>query len=329
MLSRRALVGGLAAIFGGIASGCVGGAAGEVVSTPARSGAKRWAGKHVHRPPPPPYAPRELMKSLARLVPLHERKTTPKPGEWLYDHPERGQSFEDYLGSSPTVPTKERRTIVVEPLGELGTASARVVELTGDFLSRHFGLPVRTLPRFELGTPPAWARRRRDGDEQYLTQWLLKDVLPRHLPSDAMALAAFLETDLWPGENWNYVFGEATLADRVGVWSLHRYGDPSASADAFKLALRRALKIAAHETGHMFSLHHCTAYECLQAGVNSLDEADASPLWLCPDCLAKISWATSTDPRTHLERVREFCRDQGLAEEEAFFAKSREALGAG
>ncbi len=261
-----------------------------------------------------------------RLAPLHVRTTTPKPGEWRADHPEPGQSFEEYLASSPTVPTRERRALVVQPLGELPRASSKIVELAGDFLGAHFGLPVRSQTPVALTAPPAWAHRVHFGDEQVLTQWLLKDVLPSHLPKDAMAVVGFLETDLWPGEGWNYVFGEATLADRVGVWSLHRYGDPSLSDDAFKLALRRALNIAAHETGHMFSLHHCTAYRCLQSGVNSLEEADDSPLWLCPDCLAKIAWATSTDPKQHLRRVRDFCRSQGLEQETDLFARSLDAL---
>lgn len=269
-----------------------------------------------------PFHPKALLAMRERLAPLHVRTTTPLPGEWRYDHPEPGQSFEEYLASSPTLPTKTRRTLVVQPLGAFGAVSRRVVDLTADFLACHFGLPVRTADSVELASPPAWAHRRRAEGEQLHTGWLLHEVLPPHLPDDAMALVAFLATDLWPGEGWNYVFGEATLSDRVGVWSLARYGDPTLGDEAFRTALRRTLKIAAHETGHMFALHHCTAYKCLQSGVNSLDEADASPLWLCPDCLAKIAWATRTDPRDHLARVRDFCRAHELSEEADLFARS-------
>jgi archaemetzincin len=48
------------------------------------------------------------------------------------------------------------------------------------------------------------------------------------------------------------------------VWSLARNGDPTESPEAFRIALLRAMKIAVHETGHMFSLEHCTAYRCVQ-----------------------------------------------------------------
>lgn len=40
------------------------------------------------------------------------------------------------------------------------------------------------------------------------------------------------------------------------------------------------------------------------AGVNSLAESDRHPLWLCPECLAKLSWATGSSPGEHLRRVR-------------------------
>src|SRR3712207_7363776 len=44
----------------------------------------------------------------------------------------------------------------------------------------------------------------------------------------------------------------------------------------FKLTLLRTLKIAAHETGHMFSVRHCTKYECVMNGSNHLGETDRS-----------------------------------------------------
>ncbi|MGE5192634.1 MAG: Zn-dependent protease, partial [Deltaproteobacteria bacterium] len=64
---------------------------------------------------------------------------------------------------------------------------------------------------------------------------------------------------LKPGEGWNFVFGQASLSDRVGVWSIYRFGNPEKSADDYKLCLRRTLATAVHETGHMLGIKHCTA----------------------------------------------------------------------
>jgi len=309
--------------FGSLLVGC---AAGSSPEETARSGLRVEGSRRGATAVSPPFMPRQLRVVRGMLAPLHTVRGSPAPGEWLHDHPERGQSFDQYLSADPTLPTEERKAIVVQPLGQLPEAHFKIVELATEYLGHHFGLPTRRAEPHVLQTIPANAKRMKFDSQQILTRWLLQTVLPHRLPGDAAALVAFIGSDLWPGENWNYVFGEASLTDRVGVWSLHRYGDPTASEDSFRLALLRALKIAVHETGHMFSLHHCTAYQCVQSGVNSLEEADQSPLWLCPECLAKISWATKSDPRVHLEKTRAFCEREGLKREAVFLGRSLSTL---
>jgi archaemetzincin len=63
--------------------------------------------------------------------------------------------------------------------------------------------------------------------------------------------------DLYPDPHWNFVFGQASLQDRVGVFSFARY-DPffygeSHSSQYQELLLRRSAKVLVHETAHMFS----------------------------------------------------------------------------
>jgi archaemetzincin len=275
----------------------------------------------------PPYAPHHLRRVRDALAAETDAAPRPKAGDWLYDHPETGQSFEEYLRSQPTAPEPGKRTLAILPLGELAPTQRKIVALSADYLARHFGLPVRTLDPIALGDVPANARRNKFGSTQLLTRWLLDHVLPPHRPSDATALLAFTGSDLWPGDDWNFVFGEATFDKRVGVWSLFRNGDPDESPAAFTLALERALKTAVHETGHMFSLPHCTRYACVQAGINSLEESDRAPLWLCPECLPKVSWVTSTDPRERLAQPLDFCRAQGLAASAKHFERALALIG--
>jgi archaemetzincin len=127
----------------------------------------------------------------------------------------------------------------------------------------------------------------------------------------------------------NYVFGQANLRERVGVWSLHRLGRPDADEVNFKLTLLRTLKIASHETGHMFSVQHCKKYECVMNGSNSLDETDRHPLDACPECVAKLCWAAGADPRERYARLAAFCAEHGLTREQSFFEASARALGGG
>lgn len=133
-------------------------------------------------------------------------------------------------------------------------------------------------------------------------------------------------TDLWPGQGWNFVFGQASLSERVGVWSLYRYGDPAAGDEERLLCLRRTLKVAGHETGHMFGLPHCTAYECGMNGSNHTEEMDSRPLAFCAQCAAKLWWATDRDPAAWHESLIEFAEREHLDEDAAQWRKGLERL---
>ncbi|HEX8853104.1 MAG TPA: hypothetical protein VF754_06435, partial [Pyrinomonadaceae bacterium] len=107
---------------------------------------------------------------------------------------------------------------------------------------------------------------------------------------------------------------------------LHRLGDPAANDLSFKLVLLRTMKIAAHETGHMFSVRHCTKYECVMCGSNHINETDRRPVELCPECMAKICWATNTDPLTRYNSLAAFFAEQDFPAERKFFESSAETL---
>ena len=101
--------------------------------------------------------------------------------------------------------------------------------------------------------------------------------------------------DLHAGDDWNCVFGQATLRECVGVDNFARY-DPgfygeARGDDAQTLILRRNCKVLAHETGHMFGMVHCIYFRCLMNGASHLGEDDATPLHLCPVCLRKLHHA--------------------------------------
>jgi archaemetzincin len=269
-----------------------------------------------------------LPAKFERLAPLHTRLGTPQPGDWLAVHPERGQSYEEYVRGRPVKPNRKRRIIYVRPLGDFDPAQRKIVEQTAQLLGIYFDLPVTVQESLPLSLIPAKARRTRLGydDPQLLTTYVLHDVLRPRLPDDAAVSIAFTTSDLWPGGNWNFVFGQASLRDRVGVWSIYRNGNPSASEEAFRLCLLRTIKTATHETGHMFSMMHCTLYECNMCGSNHRAESDRRPLALCPHCLAKLSHATGADLETRFEKLIAFCRATGLEEQQQFYEKSLAAL---
>lgn len=268
----------------------------------------------------------QLQTAIQKLAPLHEKLGKPRPGDWLAHHAERGQTFDQYLRSRPVLPRGKRNTIYIQPLGEMDEAHKKIVDLTVEYMALYFACPVKVNKPLLTRVIPASARRRHHGREQILTTHVLDEVLKPRLPEDAAAFLAFTAIDLWPGEGWNFVFGQASLRERVGVWSIARNGDPTVGDKAFRLCLLRTLKTATHETGHMFSMPHCIAYECNQCGSNSRAESDRRPLALCPECMAKVCWGSGIDPIKRYLDLAAFCKRQGLTNEEAFFRRSAAKL---
>ena len=272
----------------------------------------------------------ELSVQMSKLRALHKKPAKPRRGEWLYEHAEPGQTFGQYLATRPMVPTSRRSVIYVQPLGRFTDQQGKIVGATGRFLALYFGLEVRLLDALPDSVVPASARRVHPqwGDRQILTGYVLADVLVPRLPDDAFAYIALTAGDLWPGEGWNFVLGSASLRDRVGVWSLYRHGDPSAGEAPYRLCLLRTMKTASHELGHMFSMLHCTAYECNMCGSHSGPASDRRPISLCPECLAKICWATGAEPAKRYADLAEWYRSNGLHRQAEFCDRSLAALGA-
>jgi archaemetzincin len=269
-----------------------------------------------------------LPATFQRLVPLHKQLGRPRTGDWLDQHPERGQTYQEYVSGNTIRANGQRRLIDVQPLGSFNASQRKIVDLAAKFEGIFFQLPVRVSEDLPLSVVPGKARRTHPEwkTPQILSTYVLDRVLKPRLPDDAIASIAFTGSDLWPGKDWNFVFGQASLADRVGVWSIYRFGDPKASDESFRITLRRTLRTAVHETGHMFSMGHCIYYECVMNGSNHLEEADRRPLWLCPLCLAKLCHATGADPRKRFEELIAFAKERELVDEEKFWRQSLGAL---
>ena len=95
---------------------------------------------------------------------------------------------------------------------------------------------------------------------------------------------------------------------------MYRLGDPSGGDEAYRQCLQRMVKLATHETGHMFSMRHCTHARCNMQGSNGLEESDRQPLPLCSECQAKTAFATASDPLERAEALRKLCQRHGFQE---------------
>jgi archaemetzincin len=241
----------------------------------------------------------------------------PRPGEWLDRHPEPGQSVTQFERSARVVPTTERRTLFILPIGRFESGLSPRLSTLADYVQRFIGLPVQVLPAVADGTLPA-RKRTHGGVEQLLTGDLL-EALRARVPPAAYGLVGVTMSDLFPAPRWNYVFGEARFTERVGVYSFARYdphfhGEPR-EPTAAHLILERSLKVMTHEIGHMFGVEHCTAYLCVMNGSNSLEETDRAPMHMCPVCLRKLHLAVGFSPTERYGALAAFYRAHAFSAE--------------
>jgi archaemetzincin len=236
-----------------------------------------------------------LPPPLVRALEARGFAPMPRPGphDWLSVHPERGQTFADYIASAPPLPRGARRALALVPMGEIRSPVPPL--LLCRYAEAFFQLPTRLLPAIPVGERQVktrlspWTRRRQLRAPDLLA------LLCSRLPNDVFALAAFTDEDLYPEDSYNFVFGQASQRERVGVFSFARY-DPALlgaprGADHEGAMRRRCMNVLVHEMAHLFGLAHCIYFSCVMNGSNHLEETDRRPQHPCPVCLRKLHHA--------------------------------------
>ena len=284
--------------------------------------------------PERPYVPDALrlsaIGSLTSLSPIEQALYAPgdftplrrpRPGEWLDAHPETGQPHDAFVARRYLRPDRKRRFLYLLPLGYPASPEDPDPSVLARFARDYFNVPVRLLPPAQPSSMEITSRRR-SARRQLLAPDIL-DELARRIPGDGFLLIALTGEDLYPAPDWNFVFGQATLRKRVGVYSTARYhpafyGSPARGADVGGVILQRTLKLMAHEIGHMFGLEHCVYYRCVMNGSNSILETDRSPRHLCPVCLRKLAGAARFDLVDRYRKLGRIYAELGLAEDAAW-----------
>jgi len=88
----------------------------------------------------------------------------------------------------------------------------------------------------------------------------------------------------------NFVFGEAEYSGRAAVISLFRLKPEfySQKHDR-KLFVKRSVKEAVHEVGHMLRLGHCDNPTCIMFFSNSVSDTDKKGDFLCEKCRSLVA----------------------------------------
>ena len=235
---------------------------------------------------------------------------TPGFGDWLSAHAEHGQTFSGYCTVGFNRPNATRNVIYLLPLGDFPADTSPPLEDLRAYAEAYFQLSVKILTAIPIDESKFTPRTNEYTQKRQLLSMGILNFLKTQLPSDAYCLLGVTMDDLYPAPAWNYVFGQASLSSRVGIYSFARY-DPAffgkeRPADYRQLILQRSCKVLAHETAHMFGLPHCIYFECLMNGSNNLEETDAGPQHLCPICLRKLQFNVQFDAVTRYEELAKF-----------------------
>ena len=249
----------------------------------------------------------------------------PKSGDWLAEHRETGQTFDDFVRSAPPTPHGNRNKIYLQPLSEFPEKQSPSIETLKAYANAYFSMEVELLSPLDINKSDFKTRQNPyTGNRQILTMDILA-FLKKRLPKDAFCALAITMEDLYPHPSWNFVFGQASFQDRVGVFSFARY-DPAFYGEArgkdyHQVLLRRSCKVLVHEMAHMFGLDHCIFFRCVMNGSNHLQESDSRPLHLCPVCLRKLQFSIGFDVVNRYERLLRFYQEVGFQDETRWMVK--------
>jgi len=271
---------------------------------------------------------KDLPITLQRaLNPSNDFETVPVPnsGDWLAEHFEPGQSFDNFINIAPAKPDRHRNKIYLQPLGDFIDGQSPSLEKLKAYTASYFMMDAKIIPVLPIMESKLTSRRNPyTRNRQILTHDVLI-LLKKRRPPDAFCVLAITMEDLYPDPSWNFVFGQASHQDSVGVFSFARY-DPvfygeKRRKNFHEVLLRRSCRVLAHETGHMFSLAHCIYFQCLMNGSNHLQESDARPLSLCPVCLRKLQFSIGFDVVDRYQKLLDFYKGVGFENEAGWVSK--------
>src|SRR4029450_848908 len=141
--------------------------------------------------------------------------------------------------AKPVRKSEQLKTIYICQIGKFSREQEQVLDIACEDLGVVYQVPVKGRQKVALADIPARARRTHPqwGDKQILTAYVLDEILEKNRPDDALAYLAFTSSDPYPQDDWNFFFGQAKLRERVGVWSIYRFGDPAKGDADFQQCL--------------------------------------------------------------------------------------------
>ena len=251
-----------------------------------------------------------LKKILRTAENFHKPIYAPEEGDWLLSQKEYGQTFKIFLKDSYNLISKQRNIIYINPLQEMPQEFLENISLYCQ--SFFYPMQVKIIKIVSLEALNVKSRINNKKIQYHTGQ--INSKMIKYLPNDAHCLISILLDDLYPDENWNYVFGIASYSKR-GAFSFARFSDSFFDKNksfAFdNYLLYHSCNTLTHEICHTFGIKHCIYYICLMNGYNSLEEAEKQTLYECPVCLRKLQYSIGFDPLERYKKLLEVTKKFG------------------
>lgn len=185
-----------------------------------------------------------------------------------------------FLGNFSILRAENKMEIELVPFGQI---ESPIFDYLIKNLAEVFNAQM-TVTEAQPSPEYAFDKKRR----QYFSSVIL-EKLSRFKKDQSKKLLGLIDRDLFVPQ-LNFVFGEASPSPGICIISLTRlrqtyYGLPE-DRDLF---LKRTLKEAVHELGHLLHLGHCPLPSCVMHFSNSLLDTDRKDYRFCSRCQKLIS----------------------------------------
>lgn len=249
----------------------------------------------------------EITLSCTPSKEFFTRLAKPLKGDWLYEHNELGQTYKDYRRRLLRPPKINCKTILLIPLG-VKTFNIPAVNKFLCFLLSYCEAFFNPLPIQIFSKILSTKMVRRRNNEHGQTQLLIGDLFgliekgTLH-ERDVYCRLGITFEDIYPGDDWNFVYGQARPLDKIGVFSFARHSPLFSHGVSANVAwdvvtngqmvtwLRAAIRTMLHEACHMFEMKHCIYFNCLMNGNNGPGDSAGRCSFCCPVCLRKLFFA--------------------------------------
>jgi archaemetzincin len=206
---------------------------------------------------------KDLIKALTENIEnFHKEIAIPRSSDWLWEHVEKGLSYKVYITGINTSPSKSHNVIYIQNLDN---------NMEESFLTDRMLEHMRIL--LELYYPPMKAKLNPDNSSletlkidnrnNYYLQYHAGQAIEKVtklIPKDGLIIIGLTSYDIYPREEWNFVFGLADKMSGCGIFSFKRYYEELKSqyeGEELQLQVTKlAGKVMLHEVGHLFGLPH-------------------------------------------------------------------------